>query len=147
MHVSRLRDNGILAAVAGHNAGMTGAFKRAAYPILALALGALGVYGALEYGGWTWLALSFFFLPDAALFFGMGADLPRGAIHPRAVLPYNALHSFIGPVVLGLAGVGLPPLAWTSATFWAAHIAMDRAVGYGLRTREGTQRPATAPRP
>ena len=46
---------------------------------------------------------------------------------------YNAFHSYVGPVI-ALAGTlafsrALVPLA----LIWAAHIALDRALGYGLK--------------
>ena len=45
---------------------------------------------------------------------------------------YNAFHTHIGPVVL--AGFAIP-YHWLLpfAVIWAAHIAMDRALGYGLK--------------
>jgi hypothetical protein len=45
---------------------------------------------------------------------------------------YNAVHSFLAPLTLvGIAAAtkGAPLLA--VATIWAAHIAFDRALGYG----------------
>lgn len=45
---------------------------------------------------------------------------------------YNAVHTVAGPVLLGAASIryhNLVPLA----IIWAAHIAMDRALGYGLK--------------
>ena len=53
---------------------------------------------------------------------------------------YNAVHSFWIPVALMIVGLWLPPLAFTSGAVWAAHIAWDRGLGFGLRTREGYQR-------
>lgn len=51
---------------------------------------------------------------------------------------YNLGHSLVGPMVLGLAGsmtgVSLPV---TLALFWAAHIAFDRVIGYGLKDAGG----------
>jgi hypothetical protein len=58
------------------------------------------------------------------------------------VLLYNALHRFWGPlglVVLALAA-GLPAGYLVGALAWALHIAVDRPVGYGLRTDDGFQR-------
>jgi hypothetical protein len=48
---------------------------------------------------------------------------------------YNAFHTYAGPIVL--AGVSVffhlfAPLALV----WAAHIAMDRALGYGLKYQD-----------
>lgn len=45
---------------------------------------------------------------------------------------YNALHTVAGPLILGAGAVfvhGLAPFA----VIWGAHIAMDRACGYGLK--------------
>ena len=42
-------------------------------------------------------------------------------------------HVIVGPLVLAF----LSPVA---ALAWAAHIAIDRAAGYGLRDRDGYQR-------
>ena len=51
---------------------------------------------------------------------------------------YNAFHTYVAPVSLGATGVllGLTPLVWI-ALVWAAHIGMDRAVGYGLKYPTG----------
>jgi hypothetical protein len=48
---------------------------------------------------------------------------------------YNAVHSEIGPLALGLtACLGLVPATLLPiALIWAAHVGMDRAFGYGLK--------------
>ncbi len=81
--------------------------------------------------------------PDLALLAGMGVGLKHGQLHPRAVPLYNLLHRFWGPLGLALLGAfGLLPLGFVvGALAWGFHIALDRALGYGLRTRDGFQRP------
>jgi hypothetical protein len=89
-----------------------------------------------EGGGWH--ALVFGLMPDIALFAGIAPHLAKGQIHPRAVPLYNGLHHVAGPLLLGIAALlwlGTPWLA--AAVAWGVHIALDRAVGYGPRTREG----------
>ena len=79
---------------------------------------------------------------DLALLAGAGSGLAQGQLHPRAVPLYNALHRFAGPDVLFAAVVigSLGPAWLIGALAWAFHIALDRALGYGLRTRDGFQR-------
>ena len=108
-----------------------------------LTVGLLGAAVAVVVGtgaGWAWVAATFM-APDVALLLGAGRGLARGQLHPRAVPLYNALHHPAGPLALAalcVAGVAGPgPLA--AALAWGAHIAMDRAAGYGLRTRDGHQ--------
>jgi hypothetical protein len=52
---------------------------------------------------------------------------------------YNALHTYLLPVALGVAGViaglGTVPIA----LIWAAHIGLDRALGFGLKYPDGFQ--------
>lgn len=45
---------------------------------------------------------------------------------------YNALHSYVGPALLGASSLaaGRSPAV---ALVWAAHIGFDRAAGYGLK--------------
>jgi hypothetical protein len=108
--------------------------------VAVLLIGAL-VAILLAPGGGGWEALVFAVAPDVALLFGMAPGLARGQLHPRAVPLYNVLHSWGGPLLLGIAAslwFGLPLLA--GAVAWAVHIAVDRAVGYGPRTPEGFQR-------
>jgi hypothetical protein len=108
------------------------------YGLVALILVVAVVYLVVSRGVSGWLALVFALAPDVALLVGMAPELLRGQIHPRAVPLYNALHAFFGPILLGLAAafwLGLPWLA--AALAWGAHIAVDRALGIGLRTREG----------
>jgi Domain of unknown function (DUF4260) len=111
------------------------ATHRALYAVLALAL--LGACLSVE-GHW-WPAVVLGIAPDLALLAGFGRGLAPGQMHPRAVPLYNALHRFPGPVVLGaaLVALGLSPLAPLA---WALHIAVDRTLGYGLRTRDGFRR-------
>lgn len=114
--------------------------KRWAYLALAAFLTAFALFEVVKHGGWTRFALAFFFLPDVALFYGAASGLEHGQLHPRAVHPYNTLHSFIVPVVLLIAGIRLPTVVFASGLAWAAHIALDQGLGFGLRTREGFQR-------
>ncbi|HYI15926.1 MAG TPA: DUF4260 family protein, partial [Thermomicrobiales bacterium] len=43
-------------------------------------------------------------------------------------------HTYILPVILGAAGLlGDSDLTTSLALIWAAHIGMDRSIGYGLK--------------
>ncbi|HET6690062.1 MAG TPA: DUF4260 family protein [Miltoncostaeaceae bacterium] len=115
---------------------------RAARGALAAALlGSAIALAAATGATWPWVVAGAAG-PDVALSLGIGRGLERGQLHPRAVPLDNALHHPAGPVtVLALcaAGVlGAGPAA--GALAWGAHILMDRAAGYGLRTRDGLQR-------
>jgi hypothetical protein len=47
---------------------------------------------------------------------------------------YNWAHSYTLPIILGAAGsFGGPIWMLHVALIWAAHIAIDRAIGYGLK--------------
>jgi hypothetical protein len=51
---------------------------------------------------------------------------------------YNAGHTYVVPLGLGaLAGILTAPLLGGVALIWAAHIGMDRALGYGLKRPGG----------
>ena len=80
--------------------------------------------------------------PDVALLYGAARGLEKGQLHPRAVGAYNLLHRFWGPLLLAtLASFDVLALGFLiGALAWAFHVALDRALGYGLRTRDGFQR-------
>jgi hypothetical protein len=107
--------------------------RRAAYAGLAAALLTAAIV-VIARDGHLWQFFVFGAAPDIALIAGAGSGLAKGQLHPRAVPLYNALHRFIGPVILAFVPGFLP-----GALAWALHIAVDRAVGYGLRTRDGFQ--------
>jgi len=117
-----------------------GTSRRAVYLLLGAALTAFALVEMIRFGGSTWWALLFVILPDVALLYGAAPGLAPGRLHPRAVSLYNAVHSFWIPVALMVVGLWLPPLVFTSGAVWAAHIAWDRGLGFGFRTREGYQR-------
>lgn len=83
--------------------------------------------------------------PDLAMLVGMkeSGTLERGRLSPRAVPYYNALHRMSVPLLIAVA---YPFSPWDVPAFfallcgWMAHIAFDRAAGYGLRDRNGWQR-------
>ena len=91
---------------------------------------------------WYWQLLVFGLGPDVALLAGAGTGLAKGQLHPRAVPLYNLLHRFWLPLGLAaLAAAGVVPLGWLAgALSWGVHIGLDRALGYGLRARDGFQR-------
>ena len=115
---------------------------RIAYATLAALLGAAIAVEAIMHSSY-WQIAAFGIGPDLALLYGGARDLARGQLHPRAVGAYNLLHRFWGPLALGGAiALGIVPVAFlVGALTWACHIALDRALGYGLRTRDGFQRP------
>ena len=90
----------------------------------------------------AWQLWVFVAATDLALFLGIAPGLEQGQIHPRAVPLYNALHSFAGPALLSIASIWLGPVWLAGALGWTAHVAIDRAVGYGPRTRDGLKRVA-----
>jgi hypothetical protein len=77
-------------------------------------------------GGHSWGLLALLILaPDAAMI-GYLAGPRVGA------LVYNLAHVYVGPILLALVWIGLgrPPVP---ALIWAAHIGLDRMLGYGLK--------------
>jgi hypothetical protein len=83
----------------------------------------------------VWIAL---LAPDLPGLAGAGAGLAPKQMHPRAVTAYNATHRLTGGViVLALAGVAGAPTGVGIALAWLAHVLLDRAVGYTLRTPDG----------
>lgn len=114
---------------------------RAAWAVAAAGLVA-GVVAAPGGIPW-WAVLAVGLAPDVPLLAGFAPGLAKGQLAPRAVPFYNALHRVGGPVVLGaaaLAGGGAVRGLLAAALAWGAHIAWDRALGYGLRTKDGFQR-------
>jgi len=92
---------------------------------LALFLAATMVFGVMH-GHWSTYAL-LFLSPDLSLAFYL-AGSKAGAV------AYNALHSSIGPLLLGLAGyLGGVAAVGPFALIWLAHIGFDRAAGFGLK--------------
>ena len=92
---------------------------------LALFLSATAVFGQLHGNWWTYGLL--FFSPDLS-FVAYLAGPKAGAI------AYNALHSSIGALLLGLAGyMGGVAAVEAIALIWLAHIGFDRALGFGLK--------------
>jgi Domain of unknown function (DUF4260) len=119
------------------------AARRIAYGLLAVALLGAIVYEVTAHGTGYWQLAVFGLGPDVALLAGGGRGLARGRLHPRGVPVYNALHRFWGPLALLVAvpALGLPSGYLVGGLAWAFHVALDRALGYGLRTRDGFQRP------
>ncbi len=116
--------------------------SRASYAALCAGLALAVVLELSRPGTSSWPIPVFAIAPDIALFFGAGTGLVKGQLHPRAVGLYNALHRFWGPLALGtLAVASLIPSAYlVGALAWAFHVALDRMLGYGLRSRDGFQR-------
>jgi Na+-transporting NADH:ubiquinone oxidoreductase subunit NqrB len=82
--------------------------------------------------GGTWaLFFSAFLAPDLS-FVGYLAGAKVGAV------AYNAMHSYVGPALLGAAGLFFgAPVALQLALIWVAHVGFDRSLGYGLKSFTG----------
>lgn len=86
------------------------------------------VLGAYAATGGSWLLfLGLLLVPDLAMI-GYVAGPRAGAVC------YNVVHLYVWPVLLlGLWGLGVSAWGLAAGLIWAAHIAMDRAMGYGLK--------------
>ena len=116
---------------------------RVAYAALAALLLTATAAEAITHSTGYWQIAAFGIAPDLTLFLGAGAGLAKGQLHPRAVGAYNLMHRLWVPLlVLAAAASGLIGIGFlVGALAWTFHIALDRAVGYGLRTPDGFQRP------
>jgi hypothetical protein len=120
--------------------------RRVAWSAGALFWTAFAVLEGVNHG---WLAagfaVAFFIAPDLTFLAGLrdARTTERGQLPVRAVPYYNAAHRALIPFALMIA-YALGPIAWppifAGLCGWMAHIAVDRAFGYGLRTKEGFQR-------
>jgi hypothetical protein len=96
---------------------------------LAVLAASLAVYGWL---GFSWLLFAVLILAPDLSMLGYLAGPRVGAI------AYNAVHTLIAPAVLAVAAWLLAaPLLTALALILLAHIAADRALGYGLKHSTG----------
>jgi hypothetical protein len=78
-------------------------------------------------GASWWLFAALILVPDLSICFYLAG--------PRAgATAYNAVHTYLGPVALLSAAVvlAMPAGIWI-ALIWAAHIGIDRTLGFGLK--------------
>jgi Domain of unknown function (DUF4260) len=92
---------------------------------LAVAAAALVLYFNADYAWWLLLVLAL--APDLSMI-GYLAGPRVGAVS------YNALHTYVLPIVLTTVGV-LADADWSVQVglIWLTHIGVDRALGYGLK--------------
>lgn len=95
-----------------------------------LRLEGLAVLGAATWmyaaaGGGPWWFAAWFLVPDLSMLGYLAGPRPGAA-------SYNLAHSYVGPVVLGVAAAA-EPVGVQLALIWAAHIGFDRLLGYGLK--------------
>ena len=96
---------------------------------IVLAAGSLYMYHRI--GANWWLFAILILLPDLSML-GYLAGTRVGAI------AYNAFHVTLGPLICAALGFLLPSFDLLSvALIWAAHIGVDRALGYGLKYAAG----------
>ena len=92
---------------------------------LAVFIGAIAVYLDNDY---SVLALVLLFLAPDISFLGYLGGARTGAV------AYNAVHTYVAPLALGIAGVVADAdVPIQVALIWSAHIGIDRALGYGLK--------------
>ena len=80
-------------------------------------------------GQWGLFAMVFL-APDLAFAFYL-CGKQAGAI------AYNLTHSYAGPLLLAGLAFTIAPAVLPYALIWAAHVAFDRTLGYGLKYRTG----------
>lgn len=77
--------------------------------------------------------------PDVALLIGIRSAPTWQTLPSYAIGPYNTLHAPALPAaLLGAGAVARHRQTTVAALAWLAHIAVDRAWGYGPRAPDGT---------
>ena len=79
-------------------------------------------------GGYSWVLFAVLFLvPDISMLGYL--------INPKVgAMTYNAVHNYIGAVLLALVGlIADNRICAAISLIWAAHIGFDRLLGYGLK--------------
>jgi hypothetical protein len=96
-----------------------------------VAVAAVALYFHLDYRWWLLVVLAL--APDLSMV-GYAAGPVVGAV------AYDVAHTYAIPVALAVVGVlADAELAVQIALVWAAHIGVDRAIGYGLKYPTGFQ--------
>ncbi len=96
---------------------------------LAVLIGACFLYRALH---GSWLMFAVLFLSPDLFMLGYLFGSRAGA------WTYNLVHTYTGPLALGLVAYFAPtPLLFAICLIWAAHIGFDRFLGYGLKYETG----------
>ncbi len=118
------------------------ATRRVGWLVAGLGLISFAIFEVVKHDLGPAPILIFALLPDLTFVAGAGqAHAPR-QLPSRAVPFYNLAHQPLGPLVL-IAVASIVPLSlfwFVAGLTWLAHIAIDRALGYGQRTPEGWQR-------
>jgi hypothetical protein len=97
-----------------------------------LAVAAISAVLYARTGASWWLFAALWLAPDLSMLGYLGRPC-------RAARIYNAFHSYVVPVVLGLSAFVLHangPLL-PIALIWINHIGVDRVLGYGLKFADG----------
>lgn len=110
--------------------------------VVGVALAALAASIVIGEDTGVWQAGLFALAPDLPRLLGRSDE--RGRIRSWAVRPHNATHRFVGPILVAVAALGLPPGWIVGALAWAAHVALGRARGGGMRGPDGRVRPTPA---
>jgi hypothetical protein len=99
-----------------------------------LALAVFGLWLFADTGASWWLFATLILAPDLSAL-GYLAGPRRGAVF------YNLAHVFTLPALtIGVGWVsGTSPVVAVGAIWWC-HVAIDRAVGYGLKAKDGFDR-------
>jgi hypothetical protein len=124
-----------------HTARSVGAHR--AWLAVGVAAAMLAVIQVARHGpGALTVALVLAIAPDLTMIIGLSRRLAPGQLAPTAIPFYNTAHRLWGPLALLAAGGVWPGSAAlvTGGLAWLAHVALDRGLGFGLRTREGFQR-------
>ena len=107
------------------------------YAVVAAALAGVAIVQRDALGPLFWV---FLVGPDLGLVVApaFGPMPGRGRIPPRAAPVYNAFHTVTVPVLLWIAALAAGIAPWPLLG-WLIHITADRALGFGLRGRDGDQ--------
>ena len=83
-------------------------------------------------GASWWLFAALWLAPDLSML-----GYLAGRCHGARI--YNAMHTYVGPVALGMCACLLHAnlAAMAIALIWANHIGVDRLLGYGLKYGDG----------